>query len=983
MNEYIRDRVKQNIPNTLLYIQEEAIDEIEAQYLGLGIPEILPKIREKTTQDIKDEIIEVQFIPFTLEYLKNLSMPLFVERLFASMPASIISESLEIVSTNNATRIEALWAAQLINDTLDQVITSNSTTQAVARDLFFNNYEFQENYSTSIEGVSEFNTGSSYSLNFTATAQQRLLDGFGGAPGLLQDLENGTGVLGYMEFYVNATIDPATYNATMQTTYNSTWDQLTALANYISNHLIGYSVPYYFAQDYGMTPSQYATVRARDLFFNDVNWSSTTKNITIINGISEYFSEYLSGYSLNYTLEAQYRLLYGYGESPGILENILLGTGLKDYLAFYADTLGNATMQTQYNATQNQLSILTIYLGAYLVDIIMPIQLALEGLTLETAALRDFYIQWANGSIFTAGINLNDLSDEMGEMLKASRAAIRIQNTIEYVIEINSTSEIIARDKFFNNYTFQDNYSTSTIMGVSEYFTGGSYSLNFTLAAQYRLLEGYQDYPGIFLYNETGFGLLNWLDFYESARLDIGTNRTLMVNTYNATWDTQLSPFGEYLRNYILGTVITSAVQRGLEVGIPYTSHILFNDTVNLWDPMNSNALVNNTGISKWYGAYLGHQIGNHTIQNELNTTFDLTQTQFNQLYTWLIQKIKEVLMPIAFIVEAPLGYRLLTIEYAEILFLEQWANGTVVPTGLDLGNGVKGFEVGLPNKTYISYDTVLALFDTENSSSFIDNYGILKWINAINDTIEKNQLMALFNLNTTQMDMILNWLFPSFRYDVIPNIIGLYDFSVNFYPNVKTYLGILQVKKIGYTMNDFARLEFNRQWTNGSLFLDGIDLDPAFGVVNLTGWELGIPIESNINLETSIDLWSEENPFSLTHFKGIAIWLKAANHEGAYNKLKHYYNQTIFVLDQVSNIVNIVNYNLDDTKMDAIITWLLVVKEKYSHPYLIEKLNLPTDIYTYGEAWFLGFTITSAIFLTLGCASLILVLSTKKTKIR
>ncbi|MFX1409238.1 MAG: hypothetical protein ACFFA6_02715, partial [Promethearchaeota archaeon] len=41
VNDYIRDQVNENIPSTLFDIQEEAISEIETQYLGLGITEIL------------------------------------------------------------------------------------------------------------------------------------------------------------------------------------------------------------------------------------------------------------------------------------------------------------------------------------------------------------------------------------------------------------------------------------------------------------------------------------------------------------------------------------------------------------------------------------------------------------------------------------------------------------------------------------------------------------------------------------------------------------------------------------------------------------------------------------------------------------------------------------------------------------------------------------------------------------------------------
>ncbi|MFX0029082.1 MAG: hypothetical protein ACFE8B_07725, partial [Candidatus Hermodarchaeota archaeon] len=581
VNEYIRDQVGENIPDTLSHINEEAILEIEEQYLGLGIAEVLPKIRSQETENIKNEIVELEFLPSSLLYLKSLSMPLFLDRLNASLPANIISDSLTIVSNDILANINGPLSAQIINDTLEQVININLTTSIFAREQFFNNYTFQIDYDTSINGTS-IKGISEYSgtemLNFTPTAQQRLLDGYLSYPGLIQDVENGTGILDFMEFYENATNDPVTYNATMQNAYNSTWNQLSSLADYISVYLWNSVIPLTWNKP--ITPSTFASETSLELFFNDEDWSTVTKNLTPIMGISEQQTGGLN--NLSYTTTAQQRILYGSGNTPGILENIFFGQGLVDYLEFYAETSGNETIQAPYNATYYQLNNLTTYLIQYIQKIVVPAQLALEGLTLETAGLRDFYMQWANASIFTTGIGINELSSEIGDLLKARSAAIEIRDEIDSLpASINTT---IARDLFFNNYTFQDNFSTS-ILGVSEYYffvSGDNHSLNFTTFAQQRLLEGYGDAPGIFDSISSGFGLLNWLDFFQSALLDIGTNRSLMETTYNATWK-QLDYFGQYLTDYILGTIITASAQKGLEVGYPTASTIRYSTTVSLW----------------------------------------------------------------------------------------------------------------------------------------------------------------------------------------------------------------------------------------------------------------------------------------------------------------------------------------------------------------------------------------------------------------
>lgn len=928
---FITDQIGENIPNTILHIHEEAISEIEAQYLGLGITEVLPVIKNQETKNIKDEIVEVRFIPSSLLYLKNLTMPLFLERINGSMTTDLIRDSLADVSEDILANINGPLSAQIINDTLEQVIISYSTTPVFARDLFFNNYTFQIDYDTSIngtsiKGVSEYATSSSNSINFTATAQERLLEGYLSYPGLIQDVENGTGILEFMELYENATIDPDTYNITMQNAYDSTWNQLTSLATYVSSYLWASVIPQTWNNT--INPSEYATTRSKELFFNDEDWSSSTKNITPIAGISEYGTVELS--NLSYSTIAQQRILYGNGDDPGILENEFLGQGVLDYLIYYEETSGNATIQSEYNATYYQLNNLTAYITQHIMEVIIPAQLALEGETLESAGLRDFYIQWTNASFFTDGIKINELSDEIGELLKARSAANELHDEIDTLL--TDHNETVARDLFFNNYTFQINFSTA-IKGVSEYDSGSTYSLNYTSTAQERLLDGYGTAPGIFTSIKSGFGLLNWLDFYDSALLNIGTNRTLMETTYNATWSTQLFPLGEYIRIYLLDTIIGAISQSGLEAGIPTATNLNYSTTASLWDPMNSNGIINDTGILKWYNA----ATGNLTIQDQLNATVNLTQNQFDQLYNWLITKAKNTLTPIVFIIQQPLGIRLTTGEYAGILFLEQWANATVIPGGINISGIVKGFEVGLPIQSNISYDTALALFDVGNSSSFIDTNGMLKWIDAFNgDLVAKNELIALFSLDSTQMNMILNWLFTSFNENVVPNIIT--DLT-------------------GYTMKSLVEIAFHRQWTNVSLFVNGIDLDPAFGLDSITGWEIGI---LDINLETSETLWDEGNSFSLVHQKGNGLWFQATRDLSVYQTLKDY-------------------HELDDSQMEAIIAWIGRIREEFSLPYLKEKLNLPIDVYTYANTVFLGFTISAVIFLALGCISIILIFLSKR----
>ncbi|MFX0080241.1 MAG: hypothetical protein ACFE94_00660 [Candidatus Hodarchaeota archaeon] len=927
LNGYFRDQVRANVPETLLTIQDAVVPVIESNFMGLGIPEVLEAIREQETQYIEDEIVKVRSIPGVLQYLKNLSMPIFLERINNSMTSTNISESLDSAAAVVQAKIEGSMSAQFINETLEQVINSNSSTLLNAMDVFFNNYTFQDRYYTSIEGISEFATNGLNKLNFTAAAQQSLLYGNSSAPGLIQDLVNGTGVLEFIEFYDNATEDPAIYNLTMQITYNSTWNQLTAVAEYITDYMWDSIVTSEFIANFSMTPSEYALLNVTEQFFNDEDWSITTKGITSISGVSEFITG--GSYSLNYTETAQQRILYGYQDSPGILEDLPLGTGVSGFLSLYNATSGGITMQVLYNATYYQLKNLTSYLTQYMFDTVVPAQLALDGLTLESAAERDFYIQWANGSIFSGGIYLRDLSEELSIFLKTSSAAKQINNVIELIAVQNSTTLVNATDVFFNDYNFTANYSIS-LMGVSEFMSGSSFSHNYTIIAQERILYGYGEAPGILIELQSGLGLKNWLDFFQAALLNIGTNRTLMESTYNATWVDHLLPLGQYLQNYILGSIIGLSKQRGLEVGVPSPSSISLEHSKSLWDQANSSGFINDAGILEWYKA----ANGNVTAQNNINATYVLSNAQFTQIFNWLFTTIKDVVVPIIFILELPPGSRITTTQYAEILFLEQWANATVVPEGLDLGGGITGFEVGIPVKSNISFSMTASLFDTGNSSSFINKDGLLKWIDAAGgDSASRTELITTFHLSTDQLDLILNWLFPTFGSNVVPNI--AFDLT-------------------GYSMTELAGFEFFRQWTNGTLFTEGIDPGPAFGLESLSGWELGLPTASNIEFDPAVQLWSEENPESLVTPTGISRWFKAMEVSSTYNYLKAFYTFT-------------------DDQMHAIFDWLVKIRDDFALFFSQSELDLPRDPYEFGNLLLIGCVISGLCLIAIGVLLLVI----------
>ena len=577
----------------------------------------------------------------------------------------------------------------------------------------------------------------------------------------------------------------------------------------------------------------------------------------------------------------------------------------------------------------------------------------------------------------------NLMLENLPSIINNSRAATLISDTIDFVrLEyILSTSFTI--EELFNNYTFKDDYLTD-IEGISEFITGGTSSLGYTEAARTRLLDGRTaggiTYPGIKTDLAVGSGISDWLQFYSLAELDLG-NRTLMQSIYNCTW-TQLQDFSEYITSHLWnivseqysplnleefaelefyrqwsnGSIITTGIDiRELnenitgrvvgvfEIGCPKPSNISLESSLDLWDTKNSSSFVNDTGISRWLTSFEEHNDENHTMHNELRDMFNLSDVQMSLIYNWLFNAIKQSLGPNIFALPLPNGYGITTIEYAAKFIYEQWANGTIVEEGIDLGANVKGFEVGVPTKSNISFEIANFLFNKSlniSANSFTNINGILKWIEAEKgNTTAKTELINSFSLSTPQMDLLLDWLFTRFRYDVVPAI------SYNL---------------IGQSLNDLARFEFRRQWANGTLYHNGFDFGPAFGIQSISGWEIGIPIKTKLNTTVVDLLWDKDDPFSLVNDKGIAKWFKAMKVENTFNNLQHYY---MITSEDIENIL----------------VWIKNMKNEYIIDFTETRSGLNLDFHTLGSNIYFGFTIAGFILIALGACGLILYVFTKR----
>ncbi|MFX1279654.1 MAG: hypothetical protein ACFFA3_09570 [Promethearchaeota archaeon] len=395
-------------------------------------------------------------------------------------------------------------------------------------------------------------------------------------------------------------------------------------------------------------------------------------------------------------------------------------------------------------------------------------------------------------------------------------------------------------ENFFNNHT---DGTWFILQGVSKNY---GINLSFTEDAQNRLLYGNSTrvpgyIPGILGFlndTSTGAGVAMFLDQFNKANSSSNNDLNItMQENYNCTW-LQLSKLEGYITNYLInsiiplliafdlhaeympqlsglnsveaigkallleqwanGTILNSILYEdgidfseliegvneslvGFEVGRLTPSNITRKVAYALFDEVNyPNALTNDTGINTWISAKT-----NTTIRVSLMNEFNLTQSQIDMILFWLFdESFKENIVPELMKLPPPDGVGMNITEYARVLLLEQWANGTVdgrvlYPFGfpLPLKGGIKyGFEVGYQGKelavlrTNMLLKSAEALWDSSNEYSLVNKKGLKKWYNLVEDPFTPVRFDLLENnyLRNNELNMILDWL-PEFREKLMP----------------------------------------------------------------------------------------------------------------------------------------------------------------------------------------------------------------------
>ncbi|MFX1352333.1 MAG: hypothetical protein ACFFGP_00030 [Promethearchaeota archaeon] len=452
------------------------------------------------------------------------------------------------------------------------------------------------------------------------------------------------------------------------------------------------------------------------------------------------------------------------------------------------------------------------------------------------------------------------------------------------------------------------------------------------------------------------------------------------VNTGGVVFSTFFPPIGResFFNNDTTGVwVIFSGISTYHGVPLNFTedaqNRILYGNSTTIPGYISGiQGLLNDTSTGEGVANFLAQfSAANSSGTDKLNETmqenYNCTWYQLTKLNEYISAYLIDLVIPIIIANNLHVDYMpqlagLLSVNaIAKALFMEQWANGTVLNEtlyegGIDFSEMLEnvnetlvGFEVGRINPSNITRKSAYALFnEIDYPNAITNNSGIEQWVIASkNDTI-KISLMNEFNLTLSQIDMILFWLFEeSFQDNIVPELMKLPP------PD-----------GVGMNVTEYARVLFLEQWTNGTvvgeiIYPYGFPL--PLKAATIYGFEIGYVdqshpvIPSNISLVSAESLWDVTNPFSLVNSNGLKEWYDALanpNSAGAYGL-------------QVAN-------KLNKDQIAMIFAWLPKFRDNVM-PFLAqEDQNLPSDSTSFANSIELGMIIPGGILIGIGLVGIV-----------
>ena len=330
---------------------------------------------------------------------------------------------------------------------------------------------------------------------------------------------------------------------------------------------------------------------AKDMFFNDVAWSTNTGGVFPINSVSE-----VMGQALGFTTDAQDYILYGNGAYPGLITDLTQGEGIYGFLQLYAQSISPAqqtAMSTGYNATWEQLTNISAYLSNYMFPLV-PTLGSLPFAADSTTAPIYFLMQWANATLASTGIPLpigtGIVAWELGVDYVSNTT---VYNPSNFSLTLctalwdatNETSPFNTTDNGDDGYHYWYSATMDTSIETELSAAYGMESTQFDLFTDYLFGTDFQDRV-----------IIPLVEYSEGVDYD-----TVVLNYFYLQWSTgviiptgigSLGPEFEILTGFEIILPADQNPESFFSLGLTRCR--------NMWDPENNVALTNGTGIQDW-----------------------------------------------------------------------------------------------------------------------------------------------------------------------------------------------------------------------------------------------------------------------------------------------------------------------------------------------------------------------------------------------
>lgn len=224
---------------------------------------------------------------------------------------------------------------------------------------------------------------------------------------------------------------------------------------------------------------------------------------------------------------------------------------------------------------------------------------------------------------------------------------------------------------------------------------------------------------------------------------------------------------------------------------------------------------------------------------------------------------------------------------YPEAYFFAQWANASIVPTGitLPLAGGIEAWELAadVVSETVVitpsgfSVELCTELWDATNSTSPFNttddqNDGFHYWYSAYTNPTQATELKGIYGMDTVQFDLFTDYLFDGERQDRVT--VPIIEYSE------------------GDSYEDVVLNYFYFQWSVGRIIPSGIgSLGSEYEI--LDGFEVILPADNTIppifalGLTRCGNLWDPNNNVALTNPDGIVDWLSLMRIEADYQNTR------------------------------------------------------------------------------------------------